>query len=225
MDKKLIELYKSGNMTIPLYILKNRDKLKIELDEFIFLMYLYNKGNDIIFNPGEIGNELGISLEKVMEYISRLSDKKYVKVKSIKNDKDIIEDRINIDYFYQKLSLIMVGDAVEQNNSSSSSVFSFIEKEFGRTLSPMEVEIIKSWLQNSYTEELVKEAVKEAVFNGVNNLRYIDKILFEWQKKGIKDKAGVEKNREAFRKKNREESSEVEEEIFDYNWFEDDEDE
>jgi DNA replication protein len=183
MDKKLIELYKGGNMTIPLYILKNRENLKLELDEFVFLMYLYNKGNDIIFNPGEIGTELGLSLEKVMDYISKLTDKKYIKVKSIKNDKDIIEDKINIDYFYQKLSLIMVGDAVNDSNISNSSVFSFIEKEFGRTLSPVEVEIIKSWLENSYTEELVKEAVKEAVFNGVSNLRYIDKILFEWQKK------------------------------------------
>lgn len=225
MDKKLIEIYKSGNMTIPLYIFKNMEELKLELDEFIFLMYLYNKGNDIIFNPGEIGSELGFSLEKVMEYVSKLTDKNYVKVKSVKNDKDIIEDRINIDYFYQKLSLIMVGDAVKESNSSNSSVFSFVEKEFGRTLSPMEVEIIKSWLNNNYSEELVREAVKEAVFNGVSNLRYIDKILFEWQKKGIKDKEGVEKNREAFRKKSREEAPEVEEEIFDYNWFEDDDDE
>ena len=61
MDKKLIELYKCGNMTIPLYILKNRSNLNLGLDEFIFLMYLYNKGNDIIFNPGEISEELGIS--------------------------------------------------------------------------------------------------------------------------------------------------------------------
>jgi hypothetical protein len=45
------------------------------------------------------------------------------------------------------------------------------------------------------------------------------------KKKGIKNKDGVEKNREEFRKKAREESLDVEEEIFDYNWFEDDEDE
>ena len=201
MDKKLIELYKCGNMTIPLYILKNREKLNLELDEFIFLMYLY------------------LSLENVMIYISNLTEKKYIRVKSVKNDKDIIEDKICLDDFYQRLSLMMVGDAVKSNDEIDSSIFSFIEKEFGRTLSPVEVEIIKSWLENGYTEELVKEAVKEAVFSGVSNLRYIDKILYEWQKKGIKNRQGVEKNREAVRKKEKEEK--VEEEIFDYNWFED----
>ena len=72
-------------------------------------------------------------------------------------------------------------------------------------------------------EELVKEAVREAVFKGVSNLRYIDKILYEQQKKGIKNKNDVEKNREAFRKKEKEEP--VEEELFDYNWFEDEDDE
>ena len=83
----------------------------------------------------------------------------------------------------------------------------------------MENEIIKSWLENGSSEELVREAVKEATFNGVNNLRYIDKILYEWEKKGIKNKEDVDKNRNLHRKKEKEEPVE---EIFDYNWFEDD---
>ena len=49
-------------------------------------------------------------------------------------------------------------------------------------LSPMEYEIIKAWLDNDMSEELIKEALKEATFNGVSNLRYIDKILYEWGK-------------------------------------------
>lgn len=220
MDKKLIELFKCGNLTIPLYIFKKREKLKLEYDELIFLMYLYNKGDNIIFNPGEISEELNMTIEEVMIFISNLTEKRYIRVKSEKNDKDIIEDKIDLSNFYQKLSLIMVGDVNKEDKSIESSVFSFIEREFGRTLSPVEVEIIKSWLENGYTEELVNEAVKEAVFNGVSNLRYIDKILYEWQKKGIKDKKDVEKNREMHRKKEKEEP--VEEEIFDYNWFEDD---
>ena len=51
MDKKLIELYKSGHMVIPLYLLKNYKDLKLDLDEFIFLMYLYNKGDKELFDP------------------------------------------------------------------------------------------------------------------------------------------------------------------------------
>ena len=67
------------------------------------------------------------------------------------------------------------------------------EKEFGRTLSPMEYDIINSWLDSGMSKELIIFALKEAVFNGVNNLRYIDKILFEWGKKGIKNPSDIEK--------------------------------
>jgi len=40
---------------------------------------------------------------------------------------------------------------------------------------------------------LIKEALKEAVLNGVNNLKYIDKILYEWCKKGYKKAQDVHK--------------------------------
>lgn len=219
MDKKLIELYKSGHMVIPLYLLKNYKDLKLDLDEFIFLMYLYNKGDKELFDPGKISNDLNIPLKDVMKYISTLTDKKMLKVDVVKNDKNILEDIIDLDDFYRKISLKMVSNVNDNLDELNSSVFTFIEKEFGRTLSPMENEIIKSWLENGSSEELVREAVKEATFNGVNNLRYIDKILYEWEKKGIKNKEDVDKNRNPHRKKEKEEPVE---EIFDYNWFEDD---
>ena len=37
---KMIEIFKNGNMVIPLYLLKNYKKFKLDLNEFVFLMYL-----------------------------------------------------------------------------------------------------------------------------------------------------------------------------------------
>ena len=79
----------------------------------------------------------------------------------------------------------------------------------------MECEIINAWLDN-YSEELINEALKEAVWNNVKTLRYMDKILFEWGKKGIKNKEDVEKNK-------KERNEDKKEELFEYNWLEDDE--
>ena len=154
-----------------------------------------------------------------MNYISILTEKKFIRVDVFTNEKGVKEDRIDLSDFYRKASLLMINTTDQNDDEINSSVFSFIEKEFGRTISPVETEIIKSWLQNGSSDEIVKEAVKEATFNGVSNLRYIDKILFEWQKKGIKTAKDVEKNRELHRKKEKEEPAP---EIFDYNWFEDD---
>ena len=57
-------------------------------------------------------------------------------------------------------------------------------------------------------------ALKEAVFNGVSNLRYIDKILYEWKKKGLNSKEDVENNRLQFQQKKVEKK-----ELFDYDWL------
>ena len=52
--------------------------------------------------------------------------------------------------------------------------------------------------------------------------RYIDKILFEWSKAGIKTGQDVEKNRKK-RNENRDKQDEnIDMDIIDYNWFDDD---
>lgn len=217
MDKKVMDIFRYGNITIPLYLFQKYKDYKLEIKDFIFLMYLYNKGNNISFNPKSISNELNITLKEVMEEISILSDKHLIEVKVIKNNKNVSEEIICLDSFYEKTALMMI-DGLNNRDDDNSSCFDFIEKEFGRTLSPMEYEIIKAWINSGNSDELIMEAVKEATFNGVSNLRYIDKILYEWNKKGIKTKEEVENNRKKFRKKEEENNKE---ELFDYNWFED----
>ena len=128
-----------------------------------------------------------------------------------------------LDGFFGKISSIFIENSNSKKNSQSD-IFEFIEKEFGRTLSPIEFEIIKAWLDNDMSEELIKEAIKEATFNGVSNLRYIDKILYEWGKLGITTVSDVEENRRRRKKKREEEAdSDIDLDIVDWNWFDDDE--
>ena len=88
----------------------------------------------------------------------------------------------------------MIEDIKEnKEEEKQTSIYDKIQQEFGRILSPMEYEIIGAWIDGATSEELITEALKEAVYNGVNNLRYIDKILYDWGKKGYKTKEDVEK--------------------------------
>ena len=96
------------------------------------------------------------------------------------------------------------------------NIYDTFESEFGRTLSPMEYQIINGWLNDQMSEEMVIAALKEATYNGVSNLRYIDKILYEWRSKGLTTKEKIEQNRMQFNKKEKKE-------LFDYNWLDDEE--
>lgn len=57
------------------------------------------------------------------------------------------------------------------------------EKEFGRLVSPMELEQINVWLDDGDgSPELIMEALKRAVMLGKHNFKYIDSILLEWHR-------------------------------------------
>ena len=221
-SSKLIEIFKQGNMVIPLYFLQHYKDFKLELEEFIFLMYLYNLGNKFLFDPGKFSNELNIELMDVMNYVGNLTEKHFIGVEVLKNEKGLMEEVVILDEFYNKLSMITIDEVNNTSNSEDSNIFEIIEKEFGRTLSPIEYEIIKAWLDGGFNEELIKEAIKEATMNNVSNLRYIDKILFEWGKAGIKNASDVEKNRKKRNDAREKHDENIDMDIIDYNWFDDD---
>ena len=70
------------------------------------------------------------------------------------------------------------------------------EEEFGRPLTPMELESIKEWVQGGYSEEMIYKALKEAVKSNVSSLRYIEGILINWAQNGIKERYIEEKPKE-----------------------------
>ncbi|NBJ71469.1 MULTISPECIES: DnaD domain-containing protein [Clostridia] len=70
--------------------------------------------------------------------------------------------------------------------TSEGTIFILFEQEFGRPLSPFEIETINAWLdQDSIAPALIKAALRESVLMGKLNFKYIDRILREWKKKGI----------------------------------------
>ena len=71
-----------------------------------------------------------------------------------------------------------------------------IENEFGRLLSPLEIEIINTW---DYPLDVLKLAIQEASTSGNFNIKYIDKIIFNWKKKNIKSVADAKKSIAEFR--------------------------
>jgi len=76
---------------------------------------------------------------------------------------------------------------VEKSENDNPNLIFVIEKEFGRPISSYEIQMIKSWIdKDEYSYELILAALKEAVLNQVFTLKYMDKILLTWQRKGFK---------------------------------------
>ncbi|MBR6136904.1 MAG: DnaD domain protein [Bacilli bacterium] len=224
-SSRLIEIFRDGNLVVPIYLLKNYKDLKLELNEFIYLMYLYNRGDNLLFDPNTFAKELNMDLTEIMELTSKLTEKGFISVEVSKNEKGFMEEVVILDNFYNKLKMYLLDDLnkEEEKAKDNTDIFEVIEKEFGRTLSSMEYEIIKAWRDSNISDELITEALREAVLNGVNNLKYIDKILYEWGKKGIKTAKDVEDNRKKRRaqmEKNKDTDSDVDLGVLD-GWLDD----
>ena len=86
-NKMLVDLIKDKNIVIPLYLYKLRDKLNLSMDEFMFIMYLYNEGEFILFDLNKFSEELGIAQNNLMNLIGSLSGKSLIEFKVIDNDK------------------------------------------------------------------------------------------------------------------------------------------
>ena len=103
-SSKLVELLKKGNFVVPLSLFQLKDKFELELSEFIFLIYLTNLGSKFAFDPNRFSDDLNFSLEEVLSMIDKLTEKHYISIEVIKNDKNVMEEYVVLDLFYEKLT-------------------------------------------------------------------------------------------------------------------------
>lgn len=71
----------------------------------------------------------------------------------------------------------------ENDNDNNIDCFSYYEKQFCRTLSPLEYETISTW-QNWYNDDIIKLAIDITILNGVQSMNYTNKIINNWHDKG-----------------------------------------
>lgn len=212
MKDKLINVLKTRMIYYPLYLYRYRIELDLSDSNFIFLTYLMNFGDKFSFDVEKFSKDLNIEPEEVFERIESLRKSKFIEISTIEKEKKLKEEEITLLPLYKKISDIIISE--EDDKENEEELLTDIEKSFGRTLSPIEVDFIMNWNKKGYSNEIILSAIKETILNGANNLKYADKILFEWNKKGIKTVEDVEKDKLEFRLGNVKSD-----EIYDYDWL------
>lgn len=218
MEERYMELLRDKMFFIPSSVFRNMGKLGITGDEVLVLIFIINMGPRVLYDPEMISKGTGINRIRVLEVINGLISKGIVSIVVKKNGSSKkMEEFISTDLFYEKMRGVLLGGTNRANGKreEQTDLFSMFEKEFGRTLSSMEYEIIRGWVSDDMPSDLVREALREATYNGVSNLRYIEKIILDWKKRGYKSVKDIERARERYKKKN------GNGDVFDYNWLDD----
>ena len=123
---------------------------------------------------------------------SKINGKKGGRPKNLKNLKnpEKHDNEYDNDYEYEH-------EYDDDLLSSTTNIYSFIESNFGRTLSPIEYEEISEWEDS----ELTRYAIKQAILNGACNIKYISRILESYKNKNIKTVKDAQKDETKFKNK------------------------
>lgn len=79
----------------------------------------------------------------------------------------------------------------EKEIDNNNNVVDYLEKNFARTISPLEYERLKTWIE-TFNEEMVKHAIDLAILNNKKTFSYIGGILKNWKANGYHSIGDIE---------------------------------
>lgn len=191
-------------------------RLNISDAELLLIIQLeaFNQRGESFPSNEKIAANTNLSVTDVGNLIQRLINRNYLTIEQMTDDQDKIGNKYSLNKLYDALDNyidqnILIKDnkkdktvAVTNNleNSPLNYLSRKVEVEFGRYLSPIEREEIAQWLSvDHYDPEIIELALREAVLSQAYSLKYIDRVLLNWQRHNLKTPEEVER----FLKRNR----------------------
>jgi DNA replication protein len=219
---------KEGSLTIPSYLLTHYRAMGLSEQEFVVLLQLQHfidKGNSFPA-PSQLAERMTFPESECLFFIQSLIKKGFIKLE-VENDQEIGDEQYSLEPLYEKMItsflVTLKKEEAVQAKEAGESLYTIFEQEFGRPLSPFECETLAMWMDDEHDPAVIKAALREAVISGKLNFRYIDRILFDWKKNGIKTKEQAREQAQKFRtyqkRERKQESSPVKNAPF-YNWLE-----
>lgn len=206
-------LFFSGVVSIPKYLLTHYKKIGINDYEMLVLIQILCESETnpypsittlasrMTTSPAEIEDNLGSLVERKLLTIERhwnpieqkwgnsysfvgLIDE-LAELWAIERSQQLEEERA------LKQSQVVSNPSITLTNPSMEKLVQTFEQELGRLLTRLECENLDRWLSN-FSDELIIEALRRGVSAGIRNFRYLDSILREWEKKGLRTRAEIE---------------------------------
>ncbi|MDG3131761.1 DnaD domain-containing protein [Streptococcus suis] len=189
--------FREGHLILPAAILFHLQELFPAIDDFLIWQFFFyqNSSNLESLAPSEIAQATGKTVAQVNQAIENLQEAGLLEFKtiSIAGEIEMIFDAFPA---LERLDELLVSkqqpEQIPLVNDLKTLVGDF-ERELGRLLSPFEIEDLQKTIEeDKVSVEVVRAALKEAVFNNKTNWKYIQAILRNWRREGITTLAQVE---------------------------------
>lgn len=197
-----------GFTTLPNGLIAYYPQLHISDAELLLIIQLeaFAQHGEQFPSNEKIAANTNLSVSEVANLIQQLIDQIYLAIEQTTDSQNRIADNYSLKPLYDKLDEylnehVLVKDQRQQNSTKISDslennplnrIARQFEIEFGRYLSPIEREEIASWLNvDHYSPEIINLALREAVLSQAYSLKYVDRILLNWQRHNLKTSSEV----------------------------------
>ena len=134
------------------------------------------------------------------------------------------KDKCELRKRYDRITIELKENKIKENSfNTTTNIYEYIEKNFGRPISPVEYEKINTWL-SLYAEEIIEHAVAISVMNSKKTFNYVEGILKTWKGKNLTTLNEILEDERQFDrlKYNRNnQEKDLSEPLFDYDWLND----
>lgn len=178
-----------ASLDLNFLLLENYKKLGIsepELAVIFMISHLLNQGNLLITN-NLLALKMNYQETQIDDIVVSLIKKGFLEFAEAPNGgiKTSLEPLNKI--LYKEFEISILGNGINDDKirkEQISKLYKKFEKEFGRSLAPVELQKIDEWVgQENYTIDQVEFALKEAKINNALTIKYIDKILFNQKRR------------------------------------------
>lgn len=187
-------------LQIPAKLLSTYKVIGLNETEVMVILQIHRflrEGNDFP-TPMEISSFLTIDEKACSDTLRKLLQKGFLSIEELENKQEQLSEAYSLDPLWTKL--FTDEELTESNEEHIGTIFVLFEQEFGRPLSPFEIETINSWIDDdNITPALIKAGLRESVLMGKLNFNYIDRILRDWKQKGIYSVEQARDSSKAFR--------------------------
>lgn len=165
-------------------LLENYKKLGItetELAIIFMIQHLLKQGNTLITQE-LLALKMTLSIQDIDQVLSHLLSKRLIEFESDNGEMKTTLKPLEL-RLYREFEVALLKrreESLEKGfDTQVQNIYGVFEKAFGRTLSPAEFQKIREWISLGYEEDVIIDALHEALDANKKSIRSIDKILLK----------------------------------------------
>lgn len=166
-------------------LIENYKKMKIsetELATIFVIDHLISQGNPFV-TADLLSLKMSLDVKEIDKVMATLLTRGFIEYVS-QGKKTITTLEPLKQKLYREFQISLTKEEARENskkvNDELENIYGEFQNLLGRSLSPVELSKIREWVSYGYSDELIINALKEALSKGKKSLRSVDKILLNW---------------------------------------------